>query len=262
MEDTAMLFLFAVVIFAVTMIAARIPFVIRDNRVNLHMLITFSAGIMLGVLFIMLLPEALERTFDNGHGADGASMMMFAGFLLIFIIDFLVKKYLHKEGEEAGCEECEHDITSMSAFIGLAIHSFFDGLALAAAFIAGEDVGLLVLIALCLHKTVVVFSLSSTMLMSHNKKRTWGYLTAFSAVTPLGAVLSYLLLDTGDMGIAGLALCFSVGIFSYVTMCDMLPEAFHHKEKSLRQLAVFVLGLAVVIAVGYLTTFLMGDVEI
>ena len=262
MDDNAMLIVFAVTVFVVSMIAARLPFLFKKGKkIKLHMLITFSTGIMLGVLFVMLLPEALERAMDNGGSAENAAYMIFAGFLLLFIMDFLVKKYFAKD-EYEGCDACEHDITSMSAFIGLSIHSFFDGLALAAAFIAGDDVGLMVLIALCLHKAVVVFSLASTMLMSHHRKKTWTYLTVFSLISPLAAVISYYALDTGGLETAGLALCFSVGIFAFVTMCDMLPEAFHHKEKDLRQMGIFLVGIAVVVIVEIVSASLMGGVEI
>lgn len=262
MDDDVTLILFAAVIFIVSMAAARLPFMFKKGRkIKLHMLITFSTGIMLGVLFVMLLPEALERATDNDVSTEGAAYMIFAGFLLLFLIDFVVKKYLEKD-EYDGCEACEHDVTSLSAFLGLSIHSFFDGLALAAAFIAGEDVGMMVLIALCLHKAVVVFSLASTMLMSHHRERTWLYLTVFSLISPLAAVVSYYALDTGGLGAAGLALCFSVGIFAFVTMCDMLPEAFHHRRKDLRQMGIFLFGIAVVIAVELVSGALMGGIEI
>ena len=51
MDDNAMLIVFAVTIFVVSMIAARLPFLFKKGKkIKLHMLITFSTGIMLGVL--------------------------------------------------------------------------------------------------------------------------------------------------------------------------------------------------------------------
>lgn len=262
MDDGMAIILFAAVIFIVSMCAARIPFLIKNGKkVKLHLLITFSTGIMLGVLFIMLLPEALEKTLDNGGSAESAAYMMFAGFLLLFIIDCLVKRRLSGDGYD-GCDACGHGITSISAFLGLSIHSLFDGLALAAAFLAGEDVGIMVLIALCLHKAVVVFSLASTMLMSHRRKKSWMYLTVFSVISPLAAVISYYALGSGGVEGAGLALCFSVGIFAFVTMCDMLPEAFHHRDGDLSRMGVLLVGIAVVVIVELISSSLMGSIEI
>lgn len=260
MEEILKVTLFAAVILVMTLIAGRLPFFIKKSSQNLHVLIAFSAGVMVGVLFIMLMPEALERTDDAGHDFDIACAMMLIGFLLLLIIDFLVKTYLNSE---EGCpDERSHTITSMSAFAGLAIHSFFDGLALAAAFVAGDDVGIMVLVALCLHKSVVAFSLSSTLVMSENRKKAWRYMIAFSIISPLATIISYVFLDTGNMDFAGPALCFSVGIFMFVTLCDMVPEAFHHRNRDPRQLAALIAGIAVVVIVSMLSESMMGGLDI
>ena len=252
--------LFAVVILVITLVAAQIPFIINRSADKLHFLIAFSTGVMLGVLFIMLPPEAIERTLDAGYTLNVAWYMIFVGFLLLLFIDFFMKKYLH--GGHEGGDEHAHSVTSWSAFAGLAIHSFFDGLALAAAFIAGEDVGIMVLIALCLHKSVVVFSLSSTMLMSESRDSAWKFLIAFSVISPVATIISYLTLNTGDMAFAGPALCFSVGIFMFVTLCDMLPEAFHHKEKDPKQLLSLTVGIVLVLIVTLISNYLMGGLEL
>lgn len=260
MEEIVKVTLFAAVILVMTLIAGRLPFLIKKSSQNLHVLIAFSAGVMIGVLFIMLMPEALERTDDAGHSFDTACTMMLVGFMLLLVIDFLVKTYLNSA--EHCPDEKSHTITSMSAFAGLAIHSFFDGLALAAAFIAGDDVGAMVLIALCLHKGVVAFSLASTLIMSENRKSAWKYMVAFSVISPLATIVSYLLLDTGNMDLAGPALCFSVGIFMFVTLCDMVPEAFHHRDRDPKQLFSLILGLIVVVIVSAISGSLMGGLDI
>lgn len=260
MDEIVTVTIFAIVILLITLLAGRLPFYIKKSPSNLHLLITFSTGVMIGVLFIMLLPEALERTSDSGHSFELASYMILIGFVLLLIIDFFVKRYL--QVEENCAEEKAHTVTSLSAFAGLAIHSFFDGLALAAAFIAGEEVGIMVLIALCLHKAVVVFSLASTLLMSENKTSAWKFILAFSVISPIAAVVSYVCMNSGSMDFAGPALCFSVGIFMFVTLCDMVPEAFHHKDKGFGQISVLILGLILVALVATISGMLMGELDI
>ena len=258
MNDFTMICVFAAVIFVVSAMAAWLPFLVKkESESRLHLLIGFSTGIMIGVLFVMLLPEAIERTYDAGYSSSEIAYMILLGFVLLLVVDVIIKRRSSGKGEEA-----VHDITSLSAFVGLAIHSIFDGLALAAAFIAGEDVGMLVLIALCLHKSVVAFSLTSTMLMSKRKDKTKFYLLTFCLISPLASVLSYALLDSADFKFAGLALCFSVGIFAFVTLCDMLPESFHHRKGDIRQLAVLLFGLAIAVAVACLSGYLLGDIDI
>ena len=260
MDELLKVTIFAIVILLITLLAGRLPFRIKKSPSNLHLLITFSTGVMIGVLFIMLMPEALERTDDAGYSFEIASYMILIGFVLLLVIDFFVKRYL--QVEENCAEEKTHTVTSLSAFAGLAIHSFFDGLALAAAFVAGEEVGIMVLIALCLHKAVVVFSLASTLLMSENKRSAWKFIVAFSVISPIATVVSYIGMNSGNMDFAGPALCFSVGIFMFVTLCDMVPEAFHHKDKGFGQITVLILGLLLVAVVSAITSALMGGLEI
>ncbi|MBO4502757.1 MAG: ZIP family metal transporter [Candidatus Methanomethylophilus sp.] len=249
----------AAVLFGITLVGCYLPFLLKRDSNHLHTLIAFSGGVMLGVLFIMLMPEAFHETIEAEFDFKTACYMVMAGFVLLFVIDFLVKKYLgfdeHDEDEHA------HSITSLSAFSGLAIHSFFDGLALAAAFTAGESIGLLVLVGLCLHKTVVAFSLASTMIMGENPRTAWTYLIVFALVSPLATVISYAFLNSGEFAYTGPALCLSAGIFMFVTMCDILPEAFHHRNNDAKQLLFLLLGLAVAIIVAVVSGSLMGDLH-
>ena len=247
------------VLFGITIVGCYLPFLLKRDNNHLHTLISFSGGVMLGVLFIMLMPEAFHETIEADFDFKTACYMVMAGFILLFVIDFLVKKYLGFD--EHGEDEHAHSITSLSAFSGLAIHSFFDGLALAAAFTAGESIGLLVLIGLCLHKTVVAFSLASTMIMGENPKTAWTYLIAFALVSPLATVISYAFLNAGEFAYTGPALCLSAGIFMFVTMCDILPEAFHHRSNDPKQLMFLLLGLAVAIIVAAVSGTLMGDLH-
>ena len=247
------------VLFGITIVGCYLPFLLKRDNNHLHTLIAFSGGVMLGVLFIMLMPEALHETIEAGFEFDTACYMIMVGFVLLFVIDFLVKKYLGFD--EHGEDEHAHSITSLSAFSGLAIHSFFDGLALAAAFTAGESVGLLVLIGLCLYKTVVAFSLVSTIIMGEKPRTAWTYLIVFALVSPLATIISYAFLNAGEFVYTGPALCLSAGIFMFVTMCDILPEAFHHRNNDVKQLLFLLLGLTVAIIVASVSGMLMGDIH-
>ena len=259
MDQLVTVIIVSAALFGITLVGCYLPFLLKRDNNHLHTLIAFSGGVMLGVLFIMLLPEALHETVEAEFDFDTACYMVLAGFVLLFVIDFLVKTYLGFD--EHGEDEHAHSITSLSAFSGLAIHSFFDGLALAAAFTAGEEVGLLVLVGLCLHKTVVAFSLASTMIMGENPRTAWTYLIIFSLVSPLATVASYAFLNSGEFSYTGPALCLSAGIFMFVTMCDILPEAFHHRSNDPKQLLCLLLGLAVAIIVATVSGMLMGDIH-
>jgi zinc transporter ZupT len=248
-----------VVIFAASLVGAYLPLSFKTSDRRVHLMIAFSAGIFLGVLFLMLLPEAIEESEAAGYDTHIVMYAILGGFLAIFIFDFLFRHYVKPECD---CEECRdyhsHDMTSLSAFVGLSIHACFDGLALAAAFVAGEEVGLVVLLAICVHKIVEVFSLSSTFLLSNRRKKATRYLVPFCLITPLAGIASYLILNGADTDVAGIAIAISAGIFMFVTMIDILPEAFHRRDIDVKSVALLLIGLAVVIAIVAITEAVGG----
>jgi len=250
METTVPFLICTAVILLVSFVAAYSPMAIRCTDKQMHIMIAFSAGVFLGILFLILLPEAVEESMEGGFEAIHVMYLVLAGFLIIFVVDFFIKHYKKPKCE---CDECldhhSHDITSLSAFIGLSIHACLDGLALAAAFLIGETVGFMMLVALCIHKAVEVFSLSSTFILAGNRKKSLIYMTAFCFIAPITAIISYFVIGGVESNITGLAFAFSAGVFMFVTMLHMIPEAFHRREIDIKSLAFLLIGLLVVIFV-------------
>lgn len=246
---------YALVLLAVSMAGAFIPHVRKLKDEQAHLLVALSTGIFLGLLFMMLLPEALEETEHGGHDMHFAMYTILAGFVVIMLIE-MVMKHRHMSG--CSCQCCEdahsHKITSISSFIGLSVHAACDGLALAATFLAGEEVGFLATVGMCIHKFVVLFSLSSTMLLTNMSRREMlRYLLGFSLITPLAGLLFFGLLSGFDLeGITGLPLAFAAGTFMYVALCDMLPEAFHRKNQDIRSFILILVGIAAIAVISLL----------
>ncbi|MDR0509173.1 MAG: ZIP family metal transporter [Candidatus Methanoplasma sp.] len=238
----------------ISVVGAYFPMAVRATDNQMHLMIAFSAGVFVGTLFLILLPEAFHESLSGGYNEMDVMYLVLAGFLVMFVVDFLLKHY---RKSECDCEECQdyhsHEVTSLSAFIGLSIHGCLDGLALAAAFLIGETVGFMILVALCIHKGVEVFSLSSTFLLAGNRKRSRIYMTAFCLITPVTALISYFIIGGVESNITGLAFALSAGVFMFVTMLHMIPEAFHRKNINIRSLAFLLLGLFIVVCVVILT---------
>ena len=256
METITSFILCMILILGVSLMCMYLPMKMRRNDDHMHLMIAFSAGVFLGILTLILIPEAIHESEEGGFEMMTVMYVILLGFLVTFFIDFLFK---HFKKTECDCEECKdyhsHTVTSLSAFVGLSIHACFDGLALATAFLVGEEVGLVMLVAICIHKAAEVFSLSSTFMLSNNRKKIKLYMTAFCLMTPLAGMLSYVLLEGIDTAFAGIAFAFSAGIFMFVTMLDIIPEAFHRKSLGPRSAVLFLLGLAVILA----TVLLMGE---
>ena len=245
METTITFILFAAVLVIASMAGALLPRIRQLSHAQTGLLVSLSSGIFIGLLFIMLLPEAIHQSEHTGMDIHDVMYAIMAGFVLILVVNVILKK------ENGAGKHCHHHITSMSTLIGLSVHAACDGMALAATFMAGEEIGLMATIGMCIHKFVVLFSLSSCMLISEMDRRTaMKYLFGFSLITPLAGVVFMLLLNGIHIGdYTALPLAFAAGTFMYVSLCDLLPEAFHDKERKWQSLAMIIVGMAIIAVV-------------
>ncbi|HJH57200.1 MAG TPA: ZIP family metal transporter [Euryarchaeota archaeon] len=252
MEAVATFALYSVLLLVVSMAGALLPRVKKLSDRQAHLLMALSAGIFLGLLFFLLLPEAVHECQDGGYDIHQIMYAIVAGFVLIMTVEMLLK---HRHMGGCSCECCQdnhsHKITSMSSFAGLSVHAACDGLALAATFLAGEEVGLIATVGMCIHKLVVLFSLSTTMILTDfTQRQSLIRLFAFSLITPLAGVVFFIALGgIGDIeGLTGIPLAFAAGTFMYVSMCDILPEAYHRKKQDLGSYGLVILGIVLILA--------------
>src|SRR5919199_3436690 len=109
--------------------------------------------------------------------------LLLAGYLLIQLFEHTIAPHFHF-GEETHPESVLRPSAAYTALGGLMIHTFFDGVSIAAAFLINFKVGLLVFIAILLHKVPEGFTVASIMLASgrSGRKARWATL-AIGATT-------------------------------------------------------------------------------
>lgn len=189
-----------------------VPLFRHWHRQKLPMVLSFAAGLLLGSAFFHLIPEAYETA--------GVSMgvWILAGFLFLYLVERFITVHI--------CEgiECEVHQLGVSAFIGIALHSLFDGFALGSGLMV-PGLGFIVFLALVGHKAPEVFSLTTVLLHGHTGRAKIVLVNAFIwAMIPLGALLAYGFLQTHDPAWVGKALAFSAGTFLHISLSDLLPE--------------------------------------
>ena len=248
METAVTLIIYMAALFGIALLGAYTPYIRELTDKQVHLLVALSAGIFLGILFFLLLPESLHESSEGGIEEKYVMITILIGFLVILLTDVLIKHF-HMASCPCEChkEQHRHKIGTLSAFFGLAVHAFVDGLVLATALMADSEIAWLALIGMCIHKYVEVFSLSSTFLLSEEEKSTvMKYLIAFSLITPVAALISYLVFNGVSVeGMVGLPLAFSAGTFMYVAFCHMVPEAFHREEQDIRSFLFLLIGIGI-----------------
>lgn len=213
---------------------------VRELKV-IELLVAFGAGFMLSVAIVELLPAALSRS------GSIAPALVLAGYLAVHLTQHTVTPHFHF-GEET------HPVSSVagtSALVGLLLHTFFDGVAIASAFLVRPELGIMVFVAIFLHKLPEGVTISSIMLAGgQTVGRAVGAAALLGIATLLGVVLTE---KVGFLVQHGLAL--SAGVTIYVAASNLVPE--FQGKKGWKLPAAFFAGAAVF----FLTKVIMDRVS-
>jgi zinc and cadmium transporter len=206
-------------------------------RKILLVLVSLSAGTMIGGAFLHLLPEAVEAS-----GPDGSDVIAYAlvGFVLFFLIE---KVLMWHHCHEGVCDE--HTFSYMN-LIGDGIHSIIDGLIIAASFVVSIPVGFASAVAIAFHEIPQeIADFGVLVYAGFSKKKALALNFLVGLLTVAGGVVGYFIASSAE-GIANGLLPFAAGGFIYIAATDLLPEI--KKETALRKsivtLIVFILGIA------------------
>jgi len=209
-----------------------------------RLLLGFGAGFMLAVAFLAMIPHALEQQI-------GSATWIVVGYLLVHVTQHVLTPHFHF-GEETHHEAMIDRWVGTAALLGLLLHTFFDGVAIASAFEVGTGLGLLVFLAVFVHKVPEGVTVASIMLVSGNSER-----SAILAVVLLGAsTLGGVLLTSLVEPLARHGLAISAGVTLYVAASNLMPEV--QKEKDLVSGFAVFLGVAVYL----LARILVGELDV
>jgi zinc transporter ZupT len=173
----------------------------------------------------------------------GAMTLLLAGYLLIQLFEHTLAPHFHF-GAETHPESFLRPSAAYTAVGGLWIHTFFDGVSIAAAFLVSFRVGLLVFIAILLHKVPEGFTVASIMLASGRSSGKALLATAAIGAATLIGVVGVGLLHEKMATVVSYALPFSAGVTLYVAASDLIPEVNHKEERNPTVSIVVFVGVA------------------
>lgn len=215
----------------------------------LNYLVALGAGFMLAAVFIEILPETITiwtERLDGQAAAPsvvGAMTLLLAGYLLIQLFEHTIAPHFHF-GAETHPESFMRPSAAYTAVGGLWIHTFFDGVSIASAFLVSFKVGLLVFIAILLHKMPEGFTVASIMLASGRSTKKALVATAAIGAATLAGVVGVALMNAKMSNAVGYALPFSAGVTLYVAASDLIPEVNHKEERNPTVSIVVFVGVA------------------
>ena len=232
-----------------------------NYRRSLKYLLALGAGFMLAVTFFEIIPKTIliwQRSETGaGENLHFPMLLLLGGYLLTQFFEHTVAPHFHL-GEEMHAETTLSTSSAYTGVGGLLIHTFFDGVSIAAASFVDVRVGFLVFIAVFLHKFPEGFTIASILLAAGKGKRQIVIATAVIGAATFVGVLAFAVIGTRIDSSIAYALPVASGVTLYVAASDLIPEVNHHGGKRpLVSISVFA-GVALFFGIHLLIHELFG----
>ncbi len=221
----------------------------RTNTGFLAVALGFSAGVMIYVSFIEIMPEAFEslgEAMSEGNGKVLATLGFFGGMFLIAGIDRLVPSYenpheIHKVEEMdsrqkllATDSSALHRMGVLSA-LAIAIHNFPEGLVTFTAAMRDPTLGVTIAIAIAIHNIPEGVAISVPIYYATGSRRKAFFYSFIAGLAePLGAILGFFILRAllGE-AVFGIVFAGVAGIMVFISLDQLLPAAERYGEHHL-----------------------------
>ncbi|XP_030622007.1 zinc transporter ZIP1 [Chanos chanos] len=257
------------------------------HRIMLSLISCFAGGVFLAACLLDIIPDYLSDMSEElrTQGLDVnfplPEFIMACGFFAVLILEKTVLSFSAQRSEESapllvspghghdhgtvydpeGSARHVHvdlhahsSFRSFMLFLSLSLHSVFEGLAIG---LQTTDTKVLeICIAILIHKSIIVFSLSVKLVQSQVKPL-WvvGYVCIFAAMSPLGIAVGILVteaqLESGVL-IQAVLEGLAAGTFVYITFLEILPHELNSPERQLLKVLFILVGFSVMAALSFL----------
>lgn len=184
----------------------------KIGRVPLRYCVAAGAGFMLAAAFVRMLPETTH--------VPHAFLFVLLGYFGVHLFEHTVAPHFHF-GEEIHDDALLRPSVGYLALFGLGVHTLFDGVAIAAGFMVDVRLGVVLFLAVLLHKVPEGFTVGSIMLAGgHSRRMALGASALLGVLTIVGAAGTTFIAERH----IGYALALSAGVTIYVAATDLMPE--------------------------------------
>jgi ZIP family zinc transporter len=230
----------------------------KTNTRFLSVALGFSAGVMIYVSMIEILPKGLELVsleVGDRPGAWLTTAFFFGGIGIVALIDRLVPKAENphevRRAEEMSApapQARERQLMRMGGLTALAIavHNFPEGLATFMATLEDPSVGIAIAVAVAIHNVPEGIAVAVPIYYATGSRRKAFVYSFLSGVSePVGAAIGYLiLLPIMSDRVMGVLFAMVAGIMVFISLDELLPSAREYGEHHY-SIAGLVAGMAV-----------------
>ncbi len=210
---------------------------------TLRFFVALGAGFMIAAALLEMLPEGVRVN------PRLAPLLVLLGYCAVHLLEHTLVPHIHF-GQPSPTHGFLSSKASYSVLLGLALHTFFDGVAIGSGFVLSRWLGWVLFTAVLLHKVPEGFTVASVMLAGGQTRRTALNSALLLGATTVAGVLAISLAP--HLVQAGLPV--SAGVTLYAAATNLMPELNH--EPGLPMAAMFFAGIGLffllrTLAMGY-----------
>jgi len=208
----------------------------------LLLVVGFSAGALIGNVFLHIIPEIAE----NGGFTVTVALSIIAGIILFFVLEKIIFwHHCHMPPHTHHVHEFAY-----TNLIGDALHNFLDGVIIGGSYLISIPLGIATTVAVVLHEIpqeVGDFGVLIHAGFSKFKALMFNFLTALAAV--LGGIIA-LVIGVQSEILKQFLIPIIAGGFIYIAVADLIPELKKEErtKHSILQVISFCLGIGIMLA--------------
>ncbi len=219
------------------LVASTLLFFKQDVRTRVvPWLVSYAVGTLLGSALLNLVPEALESV-----APPVALGTLLAGIITFFVLEKMVLwRHCHDDAE---CHV--HRSTVPLVILGDAVHTFVDGIVIAAATLTSIPLGISTALAVVAHEIPQEAGDFAVLLAAGQSRRRALLLNFSSALGGVAGAALMLTFGTQAPTLVPFVLAFAAGNFLYVAMADLIPSLHRSRldNNALRQVILITAGI-------------------
>jgi zinc transporter, ZIP family len=189
----------------------------KPSSLIMHNMLAFSAGIMLSISFLDLIPEAIKLS-----SIAICSIGVLFGAVVMYIFDKLIP-HIHPRlcQQEQGCNI---ERTAIFLMLGICLHNFPEGMAMAAGAATGS--GLAIAIAIAIHDIPEGICTSAPYYFC-SKNRMKSFLLSSATAIPVvfGFLTMHFIFNSLAHAWIGLIIASTAGLMIYISADELIPAS-------------------------------------
>lgn len=191
----------------------------KPSEIFMYNMLAFAGGVMLAISFLELIPESIDMS-----SIWICVLGIIFGSLLMYVLDRMLPHFHPGLCQQEQGRNIKR--TSLYLIVGIFMHNFPEGMAIAIGTVSNSDLSLIIALAIAVHN-IPEGICTSAPYYHCTKDRLRSFLVSSSTAIPilLGFLIARWLYQLISMDMVGFVVAATAGLMIYITADEIIPSS-------------------------------------